>query len=364
MRILYFSMNYTPHDFRFLSSLAETDHEVFYLKLVHGPRQTEDRPVPSKIKQIQPIGGQGPFALRDIPQLTLNLREVLRKIMPDLVHAGPVQTCAFLAALSGFHPILTMSWGFDLMQDADRNAWWRWATRYTLRRSTIFTSDCEATRQKAIAFGMNPDRTIVFPWGVDLQLFSPAFEQQTLHTSDFTLFCNRSWEPRYGVDVLAYAFIKAVEERPEIQLLLLGCGSQSEIIHQIFERDGVLEHVTFAGIIPYLGMPCYYHKADLFISPSHVDGSSVSLMEAMACGVPCLVSDIPANQEWVADGINGWLFPDGDVEALVAAILRVCDHRKELVKISRAARKTAEEKADWKKNFQKLLEAYRTTIHI
>ena len=61
--------------------------------------------------------------------------------------------------------------------------------------------------------------------------------------------------------------------------------------------------------------------ADLYISPSHVDGSSVSLMEALACGLPCLVSDIPANQEWVREGENGWLFPDGDDERLAGKIL-------------------------------------------
>jgi glycosyltransferase involved in cell wall biosynthesis len=93
-----------------------------------------------------------------------------------------------------------------------------------------------------------------------------------------------------------------------------------------------------------------------------VDGSSVSLMEALACGLPALVSDIPANREWVTDGVNGWLFPDGDVYALAAAILRAYDERMNLAEIGRAARAAAEEKADWKKNFQKLLEAYELAL--
>ena len=102
--------------------------------------------------------------------------------------------------------------------------------------------------------------------------------------------------------------------------------------------------------------------ADLYISASHVDGSSVSLMEALACGLPTLVSDIPANKEWVSEGVNGWLFPDGNAEALAEKILSVSSQGKKLDQISQAARKTAEERADWKKNFSVLLKAYEEAV--
>ncbi len=58
MRVLYFSKDYSPHDHRFLSALAETEHEVFYLKLEQNLRQIEDRPVPSQIQQVLWKGGQ------------------------------------------------------------------------------------------------------------------------------------------------------------------------------------------------------------------------------------------------------------------------------------------------------------------
>ncbi len=362
MRILYFSKDYSPHDHRFLSALAETEHEVFYLKLERNLRQTEDRPVPSQIQQILWKGGQGPFRWRDVPSLTLNLKRVIKEIKPDLIHAGPIQTCAFLAVLSGFHPILTMSWGFDLMQDAERNEWMNWVTRYTLKHSTFFTSDAQITRNKAIAYGMNPDRTVVFPWGVDLKHFSQRFEDRKKTRKPFVLFCNRSWEPRYGVDVLAKAFVKVAKQRNDVSLLLLGGGSQANIIRQILMNGGVLDRVQFAGQVSQRDLPRWYHMADLYISSSHVDGSSVSLMEALACGLPALVSDIPANKEWIQEGVNGWLFPDGNADILAEKILAVIAQRKILADIGRAARRCAEERADWKKNFAKLLEAYEQTI--
>ncbi len=362
-RVLYFSNDFSPHDYRFLSALSETDCEVYFVRLQSNLRQTEDRPVPARINRVQWAGGHGPFRWRDLPRLVFSLRDVIRSVKPDLIHAGPVQTCAFLAVLTGFRPILTMSWGFDLMQDVNRNIWWKIITRYTLEHSTAFTSDALVTRQIAIDHGMNPNRTMVFPWGVDLKHFAPSGSGKS-NPDSFTLFCNRSWELRYGVDVLARAFVKVASQHKNISLLLLGGGSRAEEIHQIIEDGGASKLVNFAGYINQSELPQYYQRADLFISPSHIDGSSVSLMEALACGLPCLVSDIPANREWITDGTNGWIFPDGDVDALAESIIQVYEQRKLLAPIRKAARRTAEEKADWGRNFNKLLDAYKMAMKV
>ena len=379
MRILYFSKNYTPHDHRFVSSLSKTKHEVFYLKLEANQRQVEDRPVPSNIQQILWAGGRREFRWRDVPRLTFDLRRLTREIKPDLIHAGPIQNCAFIAALSGFRPILTMCWGYDLVQDADRNSWMKWVTRYTLKRSAYFVSDAQFTRDKAVALGMNPETTTIFPWGVDIEHFHPKKVESVALTGEavskgrqkkatsanrksFTLFCNRTWEEIYGVDVLAKAFVKVAAVNPDIDLVLLGGGSQGAYIRQILMRAGVMERVHFGGQVAYNELPRWYQMADIYVSPSHVDGSSVSLMEALACGVPCLVSDIPGNKEWIVEGENGWLFRDGDPDHLAERISWAIKIRRDLKKISESARKTAEERANWKRNFGKLLEAYELTL--
>jgi len=357
MKIIYFSKNYTPHDYRFLSSLSHTDNEVFFLQLQANRRQTEDRAVPAKIRQIPWAGGQREFHWRDVPRLASILRRLTKEIKPDLIHAGPIQNCAFLAALSGFRPILAMSWGYDLVMDADKSAWMRWVTRFTLKRSAFFTSDANISRDKAVAFGMDPEKTVIFPWGTDIDHFTP----RTSPPSDpeaFTLFCSRSWEPIYGVDILAKAFVKVASVDPDVNLILLGGGSQGSRIRQILTSDNVMERVHFGGHVTQKDLLHWYHMTDLYISPSHVDGSSVTLMEALASGLPCLVSDIPGNREWIQDGVNGWLFRDGDADDLAQKIISAIRNRSSLTKMGQAARQTAEQKADWTKNFGKLLETY------
>ena len=355
MRIIYFSKNYTPHDYRFLSSLAKTEHEVFYLKLEASQRQTEDRPVPSNIQQILWAGGQREFHWRDVPKYVLSLRDIIKKIKPDVIHAGPIQTCAFIALLSGFRPVLTMSWAYDLVQEADRNSWMRRITYYVLRDSAYFISDAQVTRDKAVVFGVDPEKTVIFPWGINLEHFKPSTKK---HRKAITVFCSRTWEEIYGVDVLAKAFVRVAASNPHVDLILLGEGSQGARIRQILMNGGVLDRVHFGGQLGQSDLPRWYHMADIYISPSHVDGSSVSLMEALACGLPCLVSDIPGNKEWIVEGENGWLFRDGDVDDLTEKILHAIKNRRSFKKMAESARKTAEQKADWEKNFGKLLETY------
>ncbi len=358
MRILYFSLGYSTHDYRFLKAISDGGYEVFFVQLEGNQRQVESRTMPEHVNQVIWKGGREPFSWSKLPALVMDFKRLLRDLKPDLVHAGPIQTCAFIAVLAGARPLLTMSWGFDLMDDVHKNKWWEFATRYTLKRSTFFTSDANVTRDMAVRYGMDAKRTVVFPWGVDLEHFAKKEERRK--NEGFVLFCNRSWETRYGVDVLARAFVKVAQQRDDVRLILLGGGSQGGNIRRILQGGGVEEYVTFGGHVSQTELPRWYHMADLYISPSHVDGSSVSLMEALACGLPCLVSDIPANKEWVFENENGWLFRDGDADQMAEKILAAMNQREKLPEIGRASRRSAEMRADWKKNADVLMNVYRS----
>lgn len=362
-RILYFSRDYTTHDHRFLAALAKSEHQVAYLRLEQRGHTLEDRALPPQIEQIPWAGGRSPATWRDGPRLLADLRRVIRTFQPDLIQAGPLQRSAFLVALAGFRPLMSMSWGYDLIFDARRNALWRWATRFTLRRSALMLGDSAIVRQLAISYGMADERIVTFPWGVDIRHFEPG--EQSPGSSPqrpFTLLSTRGWEPIYGVDVIARAFVAAARRRPELNLLMLGNGSQARELRQIFARGGVEERVTFLGQVGYAGLPHIYRLADVYVSASHSDGSSISLLEAMACGRPALVSDIPGNREWVTPGENGWHFPDGDAAALEVAILRAVEQREHLSAMGQAARGIVEQRADWEQNFSKLLDAYHLIL--
>lgn len=361
MRVVYFSQDYTPHDHRFLAGLSKTDHEVHFLRLENGGRPLESRPIPDGVHPIDWWGGRRRLAWYDLPRARREVRAVLNRIGPELVHAGPVQGPAFLAALASFRPLVTMSWGSDLLWQARRGGG-RWKARLTLARSDVLVCDSEPVLQRAVELGMPAERIVKFPWGVDLEHFAPGpaseLRRQLGWEAEFVVLSTRAWEPLVGIDVLVNGFIRAAAGCPELRLLMLGSGSLESEIKQRIALSGLDQRVHYAGQVAYERLPEVYRAADLYLSASHSDGSSVSLLEAMACGLPALVSDIAGNREWVEPEVNGWWFRDKDAEELANGLRQVVRGPSRLRELGLAARRTAEARADWLTNFNELLRAY------
>ncbi|HLF36535.1 MAG TPA: glycosyltransferase, partial [Anaerolineales bacterium] len=141
-------------------------------------------------------------------------------------------------------------------------------------------------------------------------------------------------------------------------LLLLGSGSLETEIQNRIALGGAEHQVHFAGQVEFARLPEMYRAADLYVSASHSDGSSVSLLEALACGLPALVSDIPGNRDWVEPEVNGWWFRDGSGKDLARLLRHAVSQAANLPAMGRSSRRVAETRADWTQNFARLAEAY------
>jgi glycosyltransferase involved in cell wall biosynthesis len=108
-------------------------------------------------------------------------------------------------------------------------------------------------------------------------------------------------------------------------------------------------------------MPEWFRSASAYLNCAKSDGTSVSLLQAMAIGLPVLVSDIPANREWVTEGENGWLAANAkDFADKIIALSQLSSVRR--VAISRTNRRIVAARADWNKNFPRLLHLYERLV--
>lgn len=362
-KILYLTLADSVHDQRFMQTLAESGYEAYTLRVRRG-----DWPSPSGVQAINPIGFEFPLKAGESSEFTQKLSNILCELQPDLVQVGPLHDLAYFAVLAGAKNLLAQSWGFDLMAESFASAENLLRTKFVLAHAQGLMVDAHCSAEKAIALGFPSEKIYTFPWGVDLEHFSKAawqaeavkIRQDLGWENAKILFCLRSWEAKYGVADLCEAFVKAAASDPSLRLLLAGTGSQVEEIQGIIQSARLEDKVKILGRLPNAELPRYFAAADIYVSPSHVDGSSVSLMEALAMSLPALVTDIPANLEWVHHGENGWVYRDGNIEDLTEKILTAS--QAQLEPLGKAARCTAIQKADWQKNKQVLLKAWQDLL--
>ena len=235
-----------------------------------------------------------------------------------------------------------------------------------MRRAAGFFGDCRAVSEEARRWATFPDdRVLLFPWGIDHGQFFPGPSSLPLRRDlgwddKRVVICTRSWEPVYAVDVLVRAFASVAPEFADARLLLLGEGSRATEIRELINTLGVRDRVHAPGRIGYDSLPEYFRTADIYASAALSDGSSVSLLEAMACGLPAVVTGAFGNLEWVRSGENGWLAEPGSVDSLAERLRQASAAPAErLAEIGRANISVVRERADWNRNFPRLGELLR-----
>jgi L-malate glycosyltransferase len=369
MRVLYFSDNTSDHNRRFLQKLSQAGVEAWFMDPTSD--RLPDGWLPDGVRwvQVRQRMRRG-LAPSDFAGFLNEFQNCLKQIRPDLVHAGPTHNCGYLTGLSGFHPWLLTSWGSDILSIAGQREL-RKAVEFALSTADGFFCDCDAVRAKAKQLANVADARIVqFPWGIRKGSFTPKgdrpAENAFVREPDTCVFIStRSWEPVYGIEVLLRAFQIAHTSDPSLRLLLLGNGSGAPQIREFISSHGLDHVIRIPGHISREDMPRWFRAADVYVSCTRSDGTSVSLLEAMATGLPVVVTDIPSNREWVVQPQNGWLASADSAEEFADRLLlaaRLVPQQRDL--ISRRNQRVVEERADWDRNFPRLLEMYEQLVSL
>ncbi|MGC9326871.1 MAG: glycosyltransferase family 4 protein, partial [Candidatus Hinthialibacter sp.] len=121
---------------------------------------------------------------------------------------------------------------------------------------------------------------------------------------------------------------------------------------------GLGDHVLFTGWLPQNKLIDALRSSDVFLSVPSSDSTALSLLEAFAARLAVIVSDLPANHEWIENGKNGLFSPPGDEDQLAAAMIEIARDSMRLAEWGRLNRRIAEERADREKEMQTLEDWY------
>lgn len=245
------------------------------------------------------------------------LRRVMRALAPDIVHAHYITSYGLWGAACGRRPLVLTAWGSDILVTPRRNAVLRELTGWTLRRASLITADSRDVLSEISGYRPRAALHEVF-WGADTERFRP---HEGPREPGFHIASMRSWESNYRIDVVVRAFAKFVAARTASAavLHLFGGGSQAASLRKLVSDLGIAEQVVWHGWLAPQVLADRLAACDLSVTVPESDATSVSLLESMACGLPVITSDLPANRQWVTPH-SGHVVSVGDVDALAAAM--------------------------------------------
>jgi glycosyltransferase involved in cell wall biosynthesis len=221
----------------------------------------------------------------------------------------------------------------------------RWIRRAGRRADAIISLTEQMTRE-LLAAGMPAERIVQIPNGVDCARFAPVTPEQRAARREqlglpperpIVLFAGR-FSSEKAIDVLLRASQKLHERNPQALLALAGTGPLLDEMKALSQSLGLADAVRFFGWTDQM-LPLY-QAADLFALTSWSEGMSIALLEAMACGLPPVATEIPGNTDLVTQDHNGLLFTPGDEAGLAAALERGLSDEPLRARLSAASRAT------------------------
>jgi len=168
----------------------------------------------------------------------------------------------------------------------------------------------ELARTTYVDAGVDPARVRAVPLGADLELFAPPAQEPARGPGTVFLFAGAPIV-RKGFDLLLEAFALVVAAEPSASLRVVGPRGAGAA------RDGM----TFVGPVGQTELAAEMSRADCLVLPSRNDSYGMVVAEALAAGLPVVVSDMVGAAELIEPGVNGWVVPAGDVQALEARLL-------------------------------------------
>lgn len=226
-------------------------------------------------------------------------------------------------------------------------------TRMMIRKADHVITSSGEMKQILTRIGGNPDRITALHTGIDTEFFSPGKKDESRkllglpESCTIFVFVGRLHPWKGIVEILQIA-----RACPDLLFVLIGPGNVPD--HP--------KNCIFTGVLCPESVRVWLHAADCFILPTHTEAVPTSVMEAFACGVPAITTDVGGCPEIVETGVNGLMVPVKDIRALQEAVRWMGTHSQERAEMGKKARLTATEHYNHTVLIEKLITIHRSLI--
>lgn len=359
MRILVAGWVNSPHVTGWAAMVAELGHEVALVGH-RAPGWPAAEP-PSGLAAYEELRLGGAPLLKSLA-LGRDLRRGIARLRPELVHAHWLPEYGWLAARADVHPLVCSAWGSDVL-GAGRLG--RRRSAAAIRGADLVLADSAVLAQAARALAPRGAPVEVFHPGVDLGGFRPGDRGAARRALGWPadevpiVLSPRAASPLYNQPTVIAAVARLRERWPGIRLVIKHPGdSLPAAVRATIEEAGMAGSVDVVGNVEAPMMPLLYQAANVVVSVPSSDSSPATAWEALACGRPLVVSDLPWAQAELHHGVDAWVVPI-EAGALADALGAILGDAAMSVELAAGGRRLAEATMDRRAKMAELDRRYR-----
>ena len=357
LKICFLASAKSIHSYRWIKYFSEKRYVVDWISLK-----------PCDFKKLENAGfyltKSFPFKFLNILFNIIPLRKILRKTKPNILHAHYAGVEGVLGALSGFHPFILTAWGSDVLIVPKSSKFAGFLIKFALKRADLVTCDAEHMKKALMSLGVSSSKIRIIYFGVDTKRFQPGPKNEKL-VKEFNLenspvvISLRNLEPVYDVETLIRAVPLVLKDFPAAKFIVAGKGEEEKELKELTVSLGIEKSVKFVGFILNEELPDYLRIADIYVSTSLSDaGIASSTAEAMACGLPVVITNTGENEKWVKEGRGGYLIPTKNPTVLAETIKKLLKNYELRKEFGDFNEKVIKERNDYQGEMAKMEKIY------
>jgi glycosyltransferase involved in cell wall biosynthesis len=286
----------------------------------------------------------------------------------DLIHVHWAIPTGLIGVFCGVvlrKPLLVTVHGSDFRLATEKSRLLKRLFLWVCNKANHITCVSEGLTKGLRELGVPAEKLSTFSMGVEESFLDAGRNRgKKLNGQLHTVLSNRNLLPLYNVSLLIRAIPTVLKEEPNTRFFIAGDGPERETLEREAKNLNVSSLIKFLGRVPPEKMASLLAQADIYVSTSLDDGTSVSLLEAMASGAFPIVTDIPANREWITTGQNGFLVPVDEEKCLADRIIDAIRNQALLEKSRMVNLSIVEEKALWSVIIEKIKRMYHETLDL
>ena len=360
MKICFIAAASSIHTARWANAMAERGHEIFII--------TQHKVGINKFnKKINifnlPIANNFGYYL-NYPIA----KKIIKKIRPDIINTHYASGYGTLSRLINFKPTLLSVWGSDVYDFPYENFIKKQILIKNLEAATEIASTSEVMKKQVQEFIKNK-KIHITPFGVDINRFIPdkSFKNKDI----INIGIVKSLETKYGIEYLIKGvkiLIDKLEKnkkdfiKSQIKLTIVGKGEQLNELIKLTKNLGIENITEFIGAIPHKLVPQYLNTFDIFCAPSILESFGVAVIEASACALPVIVSDVGGLPEVVDNNITGYVIPPKRPDLIGDKLYKLILNEKIRKEMGLKGREKVKKMYDWEKNVEKMEKIYEAMI--